>query len=201
MKWLSGLMAGLFLAAGAQAQTVAVSPDTLVKNVTNEVLDIVRKDKDIQSGNAKRAVSLVEAKVLPHFDFGRMTSLAVGKYWKQANPAQQKTLTDEFRALLVNTYSTALTQYRDQTIEFSPCTKAMQIDPPDVKVCTVIRQSGTAPKAINYTLEKLDGGWKVYDIDVAGIDLVTSYRSEFSQEVSQNGIDGLIKRLQAKNKK
>src|ERR1035438_9406201 len=124
MKRLLGLMASFVLFAGASAQSVAQSvdlaPDVLIKNVTTEVLDIVRKDKEIQNGNTKRAIDLVETKVLPYFNFTRMTALAMGKDWRQASPAQQKILSEEFHTLLVRTYSKALTEYRNQTIEFKP---------------------------------------------------------------------------------
>ena len=198
MKRLFGLMAGFLLATGALAQSADLAPDVLIKNVTTEVLDIVRKDKDIQNGNTKRAIDLVETKVLPHFNFLRMTSLAMGKEWRQASPAQQKVLADEFHTLLVRTYSKALTEYRSQTIDFKPF-KA-QPGETDVTVRTQITQSGAKPIELDYSLERSDKGWKVYDIAVGGVSLVTNYRSEFAQEISQTGIDGLIKRLQAKNK-
>ncbi len=198
MKWLIGLMAAFIFGAGAQAQAALETPDVLVKNVTNEVLEIVRNDKEIQTGNTKRAVELVQAKVLPHFNFARMTSLAVGKDWRQASAAQQKALTEEFETLLVRTYSKALTEYRDQTIDFKPL-KAQSSDT-DVTVRTLIKQSGAKPIELNYDLEKNDAEWKVYDISVGGVSLVTNYRTEFAQEVSRSGIDGLIKRLQVKNK-
>ncbi len=196
MKWFIGALAALMLNTGAAAQTLA--PDQLIKNVTNEVLDIVRKDKDIQSGSHKKAIDLVEAKVLPHFNFTHMTQLAMARDWKQATPAQQKTLTEEFRTLLVRTYSKALTEYKNQVIEMRPF--KMQPADTDVKVRTQIAQSGTKPIGLDYYLEKLPEGWKVYDIEVSGISLVTNYRGSFSSEVGQGGIDGLIKTLQAKNK-
>jgi phospholipid transport system substrate-binding protein len=200
MKRLLGLTASLFLVAAlpAQAQSADLAPDALVKNVTTEVLDIVRKDKDIQNGNTKKAIDLVETKVLPYFNFTRMTSLAVGKDWRQASPAQQKTLADEFHTLLVRTYSKALTEYRNQTISFKPL-KAQPGDT-DVTVRSQINQAGAKAIDLDYSLEKGDKGWKVYDISVGGVSLVTNYRSEFAQQISQGGIDGLIKRLQAKNK-
>jgi len=173
------------------------APDVLVKNVTNEVLEIVRKDKDIQSGNTKKAIELVEAKVLPNFDFGRMTTLAVGRDWKSTNATQQKTLTDEFHTLLVRTYSNALTAYKSQTIDFKPL--KMAAGDTDVTVRTEVKQAGAKPISIDYSLEKADGTWKVYDVVVGGVSLVTSYRDQFKQEISVGGIDGLIKSLQAKN--
>lgn len=198
MKWLVGLMTGFFLAAGAQAQSADLTPDVLVKNVTNEVLEIVRKDKDIQGGNTKRAIELVEVKVLPHFNFVHMTALAVGKDWRRADPAQQKALADEFRTLLVRTYSKALTEYRNQAIDFKPF-KSQPADT-DVTVRTQINQPGGKAIQLDYNLEKLEQGWKVYDISVAGVSLVTNYRDSFGQEVRAGGIDGLIKTLQTKNK-
>lgn len=195
MKWLMALLTGLSIMSSAGADEIA--PDAMIKNVTNDVLDIVRKDKDIQTGNTRKAVELVESKVLPNFNFPRMTSLAVGKDWRQATPAQQKTLTDEFKTLLVRTYSKALTEYRDQTIDFKPL--KMQAGDTDVMVRTQIRQSGVKPVQLDYNLEKSDRGWKVYDISVGGVSLVTNYRSSFAQEVSANGIDGLIKSLHSKN--
>jgi phospholipid transport system substrate-binding protein len=197
MKSLFAFFSGLLIAISAMAQEVA--PDALIKSVTNEVLDIVRKDKDIQSGNTKKAIELVEAKVLPHFNFTRMTQLALARDWRQANPAQQKTLTDEFRHLLVRTYSKALTEYKNQTIDFKPF--ASKAGETDVRVRTEIKQSGAGKNIeLDYFLEKSAGGWKVYDIEVGGISLVTNYRDSFAAEVRNNGIDGLIKSLQAKNK-
>ena len=197
MKSLFALFSGLLIATTAMAQELA--PDVLVKTVTNEVLDIVRKDKDIQSGNTKKAIDLVDAKVLPHFNFTRMTQLALARDWRQANPAQQKILTDEFRLLLVRTYSKALTEYKNQTIDFKPFT--MKAGETDVRVRTEIKQSGAGKNIeLDYYLEKSGAGWKVYDIEVGGISLVTNYRDSFASEVRNNGIDGLIKSLQAKNK-
>jgi phospholipid transport system substrate-binding protein len=176
-----------------------VAPDVLVKNVTNEVLDIVRKDKDIQSGNTKKAIDLVDAKVLPHFNFTRMTQLAMARDWRQTTPAQQKVLTDEFRLLLVRTYSKALTEYKNQTVNFKPFT--LKAGETDVRVRTEIKQAGAGKNIeLDYFLEKSGTAWKVYDIEVGGISLVTNYRESFASEVRNNGIDGLIKSLQAKNK-
>lgn len=200
MKWLFGMLAGLVLATavGAQAQSPELAPDALVKSVTDDVLDIVRKDKDIQSGNTKKVIDLVEIKVLPHFDFTRMTQLALARDWRQATPAQQKTLTDEFHTLLVRTYSKALAEYKSQTIDYKPL--SMRPTDTDVKVRTEIKQPGGKPIQLDYYLEKLDKGWKVYDIEVGGISLVLNYRNSFATEVRDGGIDGLIKSLQAKNK-
>ncbi|MRR50663.1 MAG: ABC transporter substrate-binding protein [Rhodocyclaceae bacterium] len=198
MKWLFGIAAGLcFLAAGG-AHAQVTEPDVLIKTVSEEVLEIVRKDKDIQSGNAKKAQDLVEAKVLPHFNFIRMTQLAVGREWRNANPAQQKALTEEFRSLLVRTYSKALTEYRSQTMEYKPLKAAAGAA--EVTVRTQIQQPGGKAIQLDYDLERQSQGWKVYDIAVAGVSLVTNYRESFANEIRANGIDGLIKTLQAKNK-
>lgn len=197
MKTLFAFFSGLLIAATAMAQEVA--PDALIKTVSSEVLDIVRKDKDIQSGNTKKAIDLVEAKVLPHFNFTRMTQLALARDWKLASPAQQKILTDEFHLLLVRTYSKALTEYRDQTINYKPF--SLKAGETDVRVRTEIKQSGAGKNIeLDYYLEKSGTAWKVYDIEVGGISLVTTYRDSFATEVRKSGIDGLIKSLQAKNK-
>lgn len=198
MKYLFSLLSGLLIATTPMAQDAA-APDVLIKTVTNEVLDIVRKDKDIQSGNTRKAIELVEAKVLPHFNFLRMTQLALARDWRQASPAQQKVLADEFRHLLVRTYSKALTEYKNQTIGFKPF--ALKAGETDVRVRTEIRQSGAGKNIeLDYFLEKAGSGWKVYDIEVGGISLVTNYRESFAAEVRNGGIDGLIKSLQTKNK-
>jgi phospholipid transport system substrate-binding protein len=188
--------ASFFLAPGAQAQQ---TPDALVKSVTDEVLDIIRKDKDIKAGSTKRAIELVEQKVLPHFNFSRMTALAVGKDWRQATPEQQKVLTNEFRELLVRTYSNALTAYKNETVDYKPF--KMQPGETDVTVRTQIHQPGARqPITLDYSLEKNGNAWKVYDVVVAGVSLVTNYRSNFTTEVRNGGIDGLIKAISTKNK-
>lgn len=195
MKHLLGLLSALLFAAGAIA---ADEPDVLVKNVTNEVLEIVRKDKDIQSGNTKKTISLVEAKVLPHFNFARMTQLALGREARQATPDQFKALTEEFRNLLVRTYSKALTEFRDQEVTFKPF--KMTATDTDVKVRTDIRQTGGKPVGLDYYLEKTPAGWKVYDLEVGGVSLVTNYRDSFAREIQVGGVDGLLHNLQVKNK-
>lgn len=198
MKFFTLLLAGasLLLPVGAQAQDTA--PDVLVKNVTEEVLDVIRKDKDIKAGSTKRAIELVEQKVLPHFNFTRMTALAVGKDWRQANPTQQKVLTEEFRDLLVRTYSNALIAYKNETVDYKPF--KMKPGETDVTIRTQINQhGGKQPITLDYSLEKQPQGWKVYDVVVGGVSLVTNYRSSFATEVRNGGIDGLIKTLKAKN--
>jgi len=197
MKFLFAFFSGLLISATVTAQEVA--PDVLVKTVTNEVLEIVRKDKDIQSGNTRKAIDLVEAKVLPNFNFTRMTQLAMARDWRQATPAQQKALTDEFHTLLVRTYAKALTEYKNQTVAYKPFT--LKAGETDVRVRTEIRQAGAGKNIeLDYWLEKSPAGWKVYDIEVGGISIVTNYRESFAAEVRNSGIDGLIKLLQTKNK-
>jgi phospholipid transport system substrate-binding protein len=197
MKFLFALVSGLLISTTVMAQEVA--PDVMVKTVTNEVLEIVRKDKDIQSGNTKKAIDLVESKVLPNFNFTRMTQLAMARDWRQATPAQQKILTDEFHTLLVRTYAKALTEYKNQTVHYKPFT--LKPGETDVRVRTEIRQSGAGKNIeLDYWLEKSATGWKVYDIEVGGISIVTNYRESFASEVRNNGIEGVIKLLQTKNK-
>lgn len=196
MKLLYALVLGLFLSC-SPVLAQEDSPDALIKKVTEDVLTIVRQDKDIQNGNTKKAIDLVEAKVLPNFDFQRMTALAMGKDWNKASPEQKKRLTEEFKTLLVRTYSNALTGYRDQMVRYKP--SKMQSGDTDVVVRTEIVQPGNKPIALNYALEKQAEGWKVFDVIVAGVSLVTNYRDTFSQEVRANGIDGLIKMLVTKN--
>lgn len=196
MKSIFALFGGLLIALTAMAQEVA--PDVLIKTVTNEVLEIVRRDQDIQSGNTRKVIDLVEAKVLPNFNFTRMTQLALARDWRQASAAQQKALTDEFRTLLVRTYSKALTGYKNQTIEFKPF--SLKAGETDARVRTEVKQSGAGKNIeLNYYLEKSGSAWKVYDIEVGGISLVTNYRDSFASEVRNGGIDGLIKALRAKN--
>jgi phospholipid transport system substrate-binding protein len=197
MKFIVGLITFLILSMTALAQDVA--PDALIRSVTDEVLEIVRTDKDLKSGNTKKALELVDTRVLPHFNFTRMTQLALGREWRKASPAQQKTLTDEFRELLVRTYSKALTEYKNQTIAYKPF--SLKSGEVDVKVRTEIRQpSGGKPIELDYYLEKKGSDWKVYDIEVGGISLVMNYRDTFASEVSSGGIDGLVKALQTKNR-
>ncbi len=190
--------ASFFLSPGVQAQAKELAPDALVKSVTDEVLDIIRKDKDIKAGGTRRAIELVEQKVLPHFNFSRMTALAVGRDWRQATPEQQKALTEEFRDLLVRTYSNALTAYKNETVDYRPF--KMQPGETDVTVRTQIHQSGARqPIKLDYSLERNGNAWKVYDVVVADVSLVTNYRSSFATEIRNGGIDGLVKTLKAKN--
>ncbi len=196
MKSLLSVVLGFFVAVSV-ALANEEAPDALIHKVTDDVLTIVRQDKDIRNGNTKKAIELVEAKVLPHFNFQRMTALAMGRDWNKANPEQKKRLADEFKTLLVRTYSNALTGYKDQTIRYKP--SKMQGGDTEVLVRTEIVQPGNKPIPLDYSLEKQADGWKVYDVVVAGVSLVTNYRDTFNQEVRANGVDGLIETLAKKN--
>ena len=182
--------------AGARAQETA--PDALVRSVTLEVVGIIAKDREIKSGNRAKLLQLIDAKVLPHFDFNGMAALATGQNWNKANAEQKKRLTEEFKTLLVRTYASALSAYSEQKFDFRPL-RAKATDT-DVTVNVRVLQSGAQPVAIDYSMEKTAAGWKVYDVMVGGISLVVNYRSEFSAMVRESGIDGLIKNLQAKNR-
>ena len=198
-KLICGCLLGMVLAVTALAQSADMAPDALAKKVTDEVLAVIRADKDIRSGNTKKVYDLVETKILPHFNFAHMTRLAVGAPWRQATSAQQQSLTNEFRTLLVHTYTSAFTQYKDQVVEYKPL--KVQPGDTDVVVRSLIKQKGGAdPIDINYSMEKTDAGWKVYDVVIAGVSLVQNYRSSFNSEIQKSGIDGLIATLANKNK-
>jgi phospholipid transport system substrate-binding protein len=192
LAWALGALA--IPAAGAQELT----PDALVKAVTQEVIAVIKEDKAIQAGDRKKSIALVEEKVLPHFNFARMTALAMGPNWRKATPEQQQALVSEFRTLLVRTYSTALTAYRNQVIEVKPL-RAKPGDT-DVLVRSEVRQSGTEPVTLDYSMEKTANAWKVYDVTVGGVSLVTTYRESFAAEVRNAGVDGLIRSLAEKNR-
>ena len=195
MKKIIALIFATLVATTAQAQE---TPDVLIKQVTEDVLEIVRNDKDIQAGNTQKAIDLVDKKVLPHFDFLHMTALALGKDWRKATPQQQQQLTAEFKTLLVRTYSNALTGYKNQKVVYKPF--KMNAGETDVLVRTEVLQPGSKAIQLDYSLEKKESGWKVYDVTVAGISLVTNYRDQFAQEVRNGGVDGLIATVAAKNK-
>jgi phospholipid transport system substrate-binding protein len=191
------ILATLLVACVPMLALADEAPDALVKRTTDEVLAIIKSDKGVQSGNTAKVVELAEEKVLPHFDFARMTRLAVGRSWSKATPAQQEALTREFRTLLVRTYSNSLSQYRNQKIEVKPL-KASAGDK-DVTVKTAVIQQGGPPIPIDYAMEKGEGGWKVYDVVIDGASLVTTYRGSFSDQIQKGGIDGLVKTLQERN--
>ncbi len=195
LPWLT---AAMLTAACVLAQAQAdKTPDVLIQEVSTEVLDALRADKSIKQGDVQPIIALVDAKVMPHVDFRRMTASAVGRYWRQATPEQQKRLQDEFKLLLVRTYSGALAQVQDQTVELKP----MRSAPTDkeVVVKTVVKGRGD-PIQLDYRLAQTPGGWRIYDVNVLGVWLVENYRNSFSQEISNGGIDGLIAKLEARNK-
>jgi phospholipid transport system substrate-binding protein len=174
------------------------APDALVKRVAEETLSAIRADKDLQAGNPAKVKQLIESKLLPHFDTARMTALAMGRNWRAATPEQQKRLTEEFQTLLIRTYSNALTNYRDNTMNYKPL-RANAGDA-EVIVRTEVTRPGQAPVPIDYSMEKTPQGWKAYDVIVAGVSLVTNYRDEFNDVIKSSGVDGLIKTLADKNK-
>ena len=197
MPWLLAATLGV-TATFAQAQA-AKAPDALIKEVSTDVLDAVKADKSIKQGDVQKVIALVDAKVMPYVNFQRMTSSAVGRYWRQATPDQQKRLQEEFKVLLVRTYSGALAQVQDQTVEIKPMRGAAADK--EVVVRTEIRGRGD-PVQLDYRLEQAAAGsWKIYDVNVLGVWLVENYRNSFSQEIGANGIDGLIAKLAERNAK
>src|SRR4051794_6603320 len=185
-----------FGAVAVQAQDIK-PPEALIKEVSTDVLETVKADNTIRAGDVQKVIALVDAKVMPHVNFQRMTASAVGRYWRQATPEQQKRLQDEFKILLVRTYSGALAQVQDQTVELKPMRAAA--GDKEVVVRTEIRGRGD-PVQLDYRLENIGGEWKVYDINVLGVWLVENYRNSFAQEIGAGGIDGLISKLAERNK-
>jgi len=194
LKLAKGLIFFMLLGS-AQAQDTA---DALVKRVTLETVELITKDKEIKAGSRAKLIDLIEAKVVPHFNFTSMTALAMGQNWNKATPEQKKKLTDEFRVLLVRTYASALAAYSNQKFDFRP----LRSKPTDTDVTVSVRvlQQGGQPVSIDYSMEKTPGGWKVYDVLVGGVSLVANYRTEFANAVRSSGIDGLLKDLEAKNR-
>jgi phospholipid transport system substrate-binding protein len=186
-------------AAAPAAPVANEAPDALVKRISQDVLETAKADKEIQSGDRKRIMDLVETKILPYVDFQRMTSLAAGRYWREASPEQQKQLSTEFRSLLIYTYSGALSQVKNETVEFKP----LRADPADteVEVRSVVNMARGEPVTLNYRVAKSATGWKIYDINVLGAWLVETYKGTFQSEITKGGIDGLIKALSDKNQK
>jgi phospholipid transport system substrate-binding protein len=188
----------IVMAAAPSASAQALPPDQLVRSVSDEVLQQIRSDRELQAGNPRRISEVIEGKLLPHFDFTRMTALAMGRNWPRATPEQQKALTDQFRTLLVRTYSGALNTYRDYQIDVKPL--RMNPGDTDVVVRTAASRAGGQPVPIDYSMEKTDAGWKAYDVIVGGVSLVTNYREEFANLVREGGVDGLIRALADKNR-
>lgn len=189
------LVSSIMLSMPAQAQEEA--PDALIKRLSSDVLDKIKADKTIQAGDMTKVMALVDSQVMPNVNFTRMTASAVGRSWRQATPDQQKKLQDEFKTLLIRTYSGALAQVKDQTISVKPL-RAAAADT-EVVVRTEVLGRGD-PVQLDYRLEKTPGGWKIYDLNVLGVWLVETYRTQFSQEINAKGIDGLISSLSERNK-
>ena len=191
-------MATIAFATAAQAAPATEAPDVLVKRISQDVIDTAKSDKGIQAGDINRVNQLVETKILPYVDFQRMTSLAAGRHWRTATPEQQQKLSAEFRTLLVYTYSGALSQIKNETVEFKPLRAAA--DDTEVEVRSQVNVARGEPIPLNYRVAKSPTGWKIYDINVLGAWLVETYKSSFNSEISKGGIDGLIKTLADKNK-
>jgi phospholipid transport system substrate-binding protein len=196
-SWIRVIAATLTAAAAQWAAAEAVAPEALIKKVSGEVIEAVKADKAIQSGDVKPIMALVDAKILPHVNFQRMTASAVGRYWRQATPEQKTRLQDEFKLLLVRTYSGALTQVKDQVVEMKP----MRSKPEDTEVIVRSEVKGKGePIQLDYRMEKAGETWRIYDVNVLGVWLVENYRASFAQEIGASGIDGLITKLAEKNK-
>lgn len=197
MKRLFALLFSALMLLPAVHATEA--PDALIKRLSNEMIDRIRSDAQLQAGNLSRMSELVDTVVMPHVDFQRMTALAVGRNWRSATPEQQKRLMEEFRTLLLRTYSGALASARDQSVRMRP----MRADPADKEVVVrseVVQPRGGEPIQLDYRMEKSQDGWKIFDVNVLGVWLVQTYRSQFAQEVSASGIDGLIRSLAERNR-
>jgi phospholipid transport system substrate-binding protein len=198
MAAMQKMILGVFMyCALGTAHAEVVAPDDLIKNTVHEVIGIIKQDKDIQAGDQKKINALVDAKVLPHFDFARMTQLAVGKYWRTATPEQKQALIAEFRNMLVRTYTKVFTVYRDQSVEVKPF--RMAADDTEVTVKTVIIKPGSQPIPVNYEMKIGADGWKVFDISIEGVSMVMNYRGTFGSQIQETGIDGLIKTLSDNN--
>lgn len=199
-RW-AALLAGLSFAALAPlAQAADEAPDAMIKRLSDDVLATIKTDKSVQSGDVNRVMELVDSKIMPNVNFQRMTAAAVGPAWRQATPEQRKRLQDEFKTLLVRTYSGALTQVNDQTVNVKPL--RMAAGDTEVVVRTEVRGRGD-PIQLDYRMEKTPGegaGWKIYNLNVLGVWLVETYRSQFAQEINAKGVDGLIASLAERNK-
>ena len=198
MRKLAALLVFTALLPWQALKAQETAPDVLVKNVTTEVVELISRDKEIKSGNRAKLMQVIQAKVLPHFNFASMTALAMGQSWSKATPEQKKQLTEEFKTLLVRTYASALAAYSEQKFDFRP----LRAKPTDTDVTVNVRvlQPGSQAVTIDYSMEKTANGWKVYDVMVGGVSLVANYRTEFNQAVRQSGVEGLLKTLHEKNR-
>jgi phospholipid transport system substrate-binding protein len=189
----------LALALGAPAALAqSIAPDALLRAIAVKVIDKIKQDQGLQSASAETITALVETDIAPHFDFAHMTRLAMARSWRLATPAQQAALTAEFETLLVRTYSIALAHYRDQTVDF----KQLRAKPlaTDVTVKSEVKQPGEERMTLDYAMRQTPAGWKIYDVKVAGVRLVTTYREVFADKVREGGVDGLIQFLAARNR-
>ena len=197
MMWMlcvAGFVGGA-VSIGAHAQE---GPDALIKRVSSDVIATIKSDKDLQTGNKRKLYDLIDTKIAGNFDFMRMTALAMGKSWRTVSPEQQKVLADEFKQLLIRTYSGALANFQNHVMDFKPL--KMQPADTDVTVRTTVTAQGGQPIGIDYSMEKTGSTWKAYDVIVGGVSLVTNYREEFNNVIRDSSVDGLVKALQAKNK-
>lgn len=187
----------ILMVASMAARAEPVEPDLLIKNVAQDVLAVVKQQGGDPAGDRERLLAMVDTKVLPHFDFVRMTRLAAGKNWRRATPEQKEVLVAEFRNLLVNTYTNAFARYQDQTVEVMPVETHPDVD--EVTVKTLILKPGEQRITVDYELKRTRDGWKVFDFTVEGVSLIVVYRSVFTREVKQGGIERLIRTLAEKN--
>lgn len=194
-KWGVGLLLATSLLT-IQPALAESDPDILVRNTAQEVLTILKQEKDLKN-NTRKVSGLIESKILPHFNFSRMTQLAMGKNWKKATPEQQTVLVSEFKTLLVKTYSNSLANYRNQTIDVKPT--HVENSANEVVVKVAVNQANGKPIFIDYSMERAGSSWKVYDVTIEGMSLVTNYRSTFAQKVRDGGVDNLIQALKEKN--
>jgi phospholipid transport system substrate-binding protein len=200
-RFFGHIAAALFAVAGLGlaplARAADESPDALIKRLSDEVMALIKSDKSLQAGDINRIVAVVDSKIMPNVNFQRMTAAAVGPAWRQATPEQQKRLQDEFKTLLIRTYSGALAQVNDQVITVKPQRGAPEDN--EIVVRTEVRGRGD-PIQLDYRLEKTAGGWKIYNLNVLGVWLVETYRSQFAQEINSKGVDGLIATLSERNR-
>lgn len=194
---LQRILAGLVISLASAAAMAQTSADALIKQVSTEVIETIKSDKALQSGDVSKIITLVDTKVMPHVNFQRMTAASVGRSWRTATPDQQKRLQEEFKILLVRTYAGALTQVKDQSVQLKPMRGGA--DDAEVVVRTEVKGRGD-PIQLDYRLEKADSGWKIYDVNVLGVWLVEQYRNQFAQDITAGGVDGLITKLAERNK-
>ena len=196
---LLSLTVSLLPLASPGAHAADEAPDALVKRVSEEILEIARNDQQIKAGNQQRIMEVVQSKIIPYVNFQRMTAMAAGRFWREASPEQQAQLTNEFKTLLIYTYSGAISQVRNQKLEFKPLRAAP--DDTEVEVRSSVVQARGEPIQLNYRLEKTPNSWKIYDVNILGAWLVETYKGSFAAEISKGGIDGLIKTLAERNKR